>query len=196
MIRLTFDDSDRRVASAFRERGTKIMSAVGKAMQEAMIELERRVQEKLSGGVLQTRRGAGGLLGSVREGTANDGNRVVGYVQAGGGIFWWAIVHEHGGTRAYVIVPVNKQALAFFPTGSAGASFGATARTRLFFKLGAKRGQLRPNRSSEFGAAGGVVVKKVNHPPLPQRAFMRPSLDEMRARIVEKLFNAAGKALQ
>jgi hypothetical protein len=173
----------------------KIREAMMVEMDRLMLELERRIQQKLSGEVLQTRRGGGGLLGSVhREATKEIGNRLVGRVTAGGGLASiYPAVQEKGGTRTYDIFPgivtgkSDKRALAFFPGGSLGAGALSTQGRSLTFKLGKRRGSHRPSKIGEFGQLGGIVVRHVVHPPLPPRPFMSTSLAEMRETILERL---------
>ncbi len=203
MIRLSFDNSDQRVMLALRARGPKILAAEKRTIEELMLELQARIQRKLSGEVLQSHAGGGGLLGTVRkQPTTLSGAMLHGGVQAGGGLFWWAAVHERGGEKEYEILPgaltgkSDKQALAFFPAGSAGASFGRTATTKLRFRLGKRAGSLRPGQVKAFGAAGGIVVRKVIHPPLKRRSFMESSLEELRGRIIARVFETAAQVMR
>ena len=215
MIRISFTkNTDINVPKALAAKRERIIASVTEASRRMMAELMRRVQKKLSGEVLQTRRGAGGLLGSVRMVDESTGTKVAGYVVAGGGtIKIYPEVHEYGGTRQYEIVPKNKYALAFFPGASAGAAAGGSALPRvpggatftgtplkfgtLFqkglgvkYKAGKNRGSIRPNKTAEFSRLGGIVVKRVVHPPLPERSFMRSSLEELRGRISEQIREA------
>jgi hypothetical protein len=203
MLRISFNGTDKQTIAALQSKAPQLRSALQRTMDELMLDLQARVQRKLSGEVLQSHRGVGGLLGTVRkEPTVSTDSQIVGRVTAGGGQFWWAVVHEEGGKKTYTILPgavtgkSDKKALAFFPTGSVGAGFGATALTRIKFKSGKRRGELRPNRLGEFKAAGGIVVKKVIHPPLPKRSFMQSSLDEMRADIIRRVYASAAKAIR
>ena len=62
--------------------------------------------------------GGGGLLGTVRRlPVILIGTQMYTGVQAGGGLFWWAKVHEYGGEKTYPILPVNKKALALLSAG-------------------------------------------------------------------------------
>lgn len=197
MIRLSFNTTDRRVALALKAKGPQIVQAEARTLDKLMFELQTVVQRKLSGEVLKSHAGGLGLLGTVRKiPTAIIGDHLVGGVQAGGGRFWWARVHELGGEKTYTIEPVNKQALAFFPGGSAGAAFGTTAMTRLKFKRGHHEGELRPGRYGEFAAAGGIVVKHVEHPPLKKRSFMESALLELRSKIISDVFRTAAGAIR
>lgn len=203
MITISFNGSDQRVVAALRAKGPKLLAAEARTLDILMLELQARIQQKLSGEVLQSHAGGGGLLGTVRkQPTAISGSRVTGSVQAGGGLFWWASVHEKGGEKTYEILPgiltgkSDKKALAFFPGGSAGAGFGRTAMTKLRFAAGKRRGSLRPGQTQAFASAGGIVVMKVIHPPLPKRSFMATSLEELRGRIIEKVYETAGVALK
>lgn len=188
---------------ALRARGPKILAAETKTLEELMLDLQDRIRRKLSGEVLVSHAGGRGLLGTVRkQPTVALGAVLRGGVQAGGGLFWWAIVHERGGEKEYEILPgavtgkSDKQALAFFPTGSAGAGFGRTAMTKLRFRLGKRGGSLRPGQVKAFGEAGGIVVRKVVHPPLKRRSFMESSLLELRGRIIQRVYETAAGALR
>ena len=205
MIRISFNGSDERLIASMKARGPQIREGLRLGLEQGMIELQARIQRKLSGEVLQSR--GGGLLGSVRmQPIIATDQSITGGVQAGGGLHWWAKVHEWGGNTAYEIWPVNKKALAFFPGGSAGAvvqsgvfasqGFGRSAMTKIIERMGARRGMIRPGKVGAFGKAGGIVRKFVVHPPLPRRAFMGPALEEMRGTIIQKIFAAAAAAVR
>lgn len=189
MIRLTFNTSDERVKAALQQRRTQVRAGLLEEMDRLMLELERRIQQKLSGEVLQTRRGGGGLLGSVhREKAVEIAGRLVGRVTAGGGLASiYPIVQEKGGERTYDIYPVNKLALAFFPGGSLGGGALAAQGAQLRFKLGTRRGSLRPAKYGEFANLGGIVVKHVVHPPLIARPYMSTAQAELRDQIITRL---------
>ena len=203
--------SDERVREAIKKKGAHLISALERALNETMRDLMARVQQKLSGEVLQNRRGGGGLLGTVRMLPAERfGSTLSGYVTAGGGpASAYAEVQEYGGTRQYDIYPVNKQALAFFPEGSLGsnpeknlfsrsgiAESGRLRGLRLYHKQGEKRGTLKPENYQKFADLGGIVVKHVVHPPLPERSYMRSALEELRGEIIARIYDAAAKAIQ
>jgi hypothetical protein len=203
LIRLTFNKSDERMVAALRAKGPQLRAQLQMTMDELMTDLLARVQQKLSGEVLKTHRGGGGLLGSARKiPTQTTGSTITGAVQAGGGLFWWAVVHEEGGKKRYDIFPgivtgkSDKRALAFFPAGSEGASFGTTRMTSIRFATGKRRGQLKPKKYGTFAEAGGIVVRHVSHPPLPKRSFMATSLQEMTGEIIQRIYSAAAKALE
>jgi len=146
------------------------------------------VQAKLSGEVLQQR--SSQLLNSARkEPTRVEAGKLVGKVQVGGGLASvYPAVQEYGGVKdPYDIYPVNKKALAFFPSTSLGATSLRIQGRALRFKLGKRRGSLRPTKYGEFAELGGVVVKHVSHPKLPERSYMRSSMREMRDTIIERL---------
>jgi hypothetical protein len=195
MIKISLKASDQRVKQAIENRRAQIRAALTAEMDRLMLELERRIQQKLSGEVLQSRRGGGGLLGSVhREKTIEISGRLVGRVTAGGGLASiYPIVQEKGGERTYDIFPgivtgkSDKKALAFFPGGSLGAGALATQGRKLTFKLGARRGALRPQKYGEFSQLGGIVVRHVVHPPLVARPYMSTAQAEMRETIIARL---------
>lgn len=203
MINVYFKTSNEKVANALRSKAAPLAFEMYQTIDRLMLELQGRVQRKASGEVLKSHRGAGGLLGSIRkESTRLTNGKIIGRVKGGGGPFWWLVVHEHGGQKTYEIFPgivtgkSDKKALAFFPTGSEGTTFGRSKLTRLRFASGHQRGQLRPKRYKEFHVAGGVVVKSVEHPPLPKRSIMKSSLDEMRDQIIKQIYGSAAKALR
>ena len=189
MIDFTVTGGEETVAQ-LRASRTSIMRAV-------MLEVERldavvlsRVQEKLSGGMLQQR--SGRLLGSAHKTEViNDGARIIGGVEAGGGVAFYA-KFQHGGTKGpYQILPVTKLALAFFPGGSGGgaaiASGGpAMQAVRSLYTGYRTRPELKrnPKALAAFSGLGGVVVKSVMHPGLAAQPFMTDSLEESRTEII------------
>ena len=193
MIRITFKrQSDRAVAEAIRSKAPQLRQALTEEMDKLMLDLVARVQQKLSGEVLEHRTGI--LSGSItKQPTVQSGNRIIGTVTGAGPPAQYGIVQEMGGRRAFEILPVHKRALAFFPSGAAGA--GPEGRS-LFHQAGRLRGSLKRGKGAEFSALGGVVVKRVIHPPLPPRPFMSTSLNEMRGEIVSRIFEAAAKAIE
>jgi len=203
MIEITFKSSVPRVIEALRQRSRAVVENVTTELDRSMLELQRRIQKKMSGEVLKSHRGGAGLLGSVNKvQTKNSSGIITGAVQAGGGPFWWLAVHEHGGQKEYEILPgaltgkSAKRALAFFPRGSAGASFGRTRQTGLRFASGKQRGTLRPERYGDVKSAGGVVVRRVEHPPLPQRSTLKSSLDELRSTIISNIYSGAARGIR
>ena len=177
---------------ALKAKAPELVSNLTVALNETMRDLMARVQKKLTGEVLQNRRGGGGLLGTVRMNPATRlGALLRASVQAGGGpAASYARVQEYGGEKWYDIFPVNKKALAFFPTGSQGAGPKHLQGLRLRKKSGKERGSLKPENYGKFAELGGVVVKHVRHPPLPERSFMRSALEEMRSDIIARLERA------
>lgn len=204
MISISFNRTDARLNAALAAKGPRIVRAIAEGMDEAMLALQRRVQEKLSGEVLEHR--SGKLVGSVQHPPVEaDESKILGRVTAAGGPAFYGRIQEAGGTRTYDIYPVNKLALAFFPSGSVGGHISAGTGSLLpgkrsvrglYFRSGSKRGDLKASQYGTFGQLGGIVVKHVVHPPLPARPFMRPSLDEMQTEIVGRITRAAVKALK
>ena len=189
MIDFTITGGEQQVARLRNSRAS--------ILREVMIEVERldavvlsRVQEKLSGGMLQQR--SGRLLGSAHKNEAtSDGNTVIGGVEAGGGVAFYARFQAQGTKRPYQILPVTKLALAFFPSGSAGgaaiASGGrAMQAVRSLYTGYRTRPELKRNPKvlAAFSGLGGVVVKSVMHPGLQARPFMTQSLEETRGEII------------
>jgi len=194
MILVSFNGTDQRVKQRITDKPAKIQNAVRAALDLSMLDLQRRIQQKLSGEVLQNRGGT--LLNSIRkDATVASAGKIEGGVQGGAGLAQaYASVHEFGGKESYEIKPVNKKALAFAPTGSAFEQQAGSSQRAFRFQQGKRRGSLRPKLYGAFHAMGGVVVKSVIHPPLMKRSFMNSSLEEKAAQIREKVFAAAAKA--
>lgn len=201
-VRLNFNTSDVRLAAEIRAKGGAITEALAAKMTYLMLELQKKiVVEELSGQVLHHRTGR--LAGSiVAQPVEVSGNTMRGTVTGAGGPAWYGKVHEFGGTRAYPILPVNKKALAFFPSESVGGGIGRMGSVgvgkAVLRGLYRGTGELRTSAAKlkTFDEMGGVVVKGVMHPPLPQRAFMAPAIEAMRERIVQQLQQAVGQALK
>ena len=203
MINITFNSTDRRLLGFFQRKRPAMIKELASTMDTLMLELQQRVQQKLSGQVLEHR--SGKLLGSVEKRPIQvTESAVSGRVTAAGGPAFYGRVQEKGGTRTYDILPKNKKALAFFPGGSVGGSIagsnvpftpGKSVVRGLYFRSGSSRGQLKRGQIGTFGQLGGSVVKKVIHPPLPARPFMRPSLLEMQAEILQKTEMALARGL-
>jgi len=166
-----FTVEDDGASDAFARKATAALDALVAKVNDANNALADRVRGKLSGEVLQVRDGK--LLGSVHVIPANvDGDEIAGYVEAGGPEAPYAKVQEYGGRNSYDILPVNKKALAF--------PGGAYNPETISFSKSAALGQM-------------VVVKKVHHPALAERSFMRAAVDEMRAEIVASLEGLGGR---
>jgi hypothetical protein len=152
-IKFSFNGTDRQIVRALMLRANKMVDALTAKMSFLMIKLQQKIQQKLSGEVLQNREGS--LFRSVQvQPTTFDGALITGAVTAGGADAGFAQVFETGGTHWYRIVPVDKKALAFM----AGPQV-----------LDVLRGELNSK---------GVVVAAVWHPPAVKRPFMSTSLDE------------------
>jgi hypothetical protein len=190
VIRITLGGSDQRVVAALDRRRGALNAALRRSVDESLLMLQRRIQQKLSGEVLNIR--SGKLHGSVNVEQAAGEDVITGAVNAAAGPAWYGRVHEYGGKNAYDIYPKIKRALAFF--GSGGPT--GAAKRAFYFKQGARRGSLRPKLYAAAATAGLVVVKSVHHPPLPKRAFMSTSLEEMRSAIIAKVYRAAAGAIE
>lgn len=191
MIRLTFNASDKRVIASLRAKAPQIEEGLVRTLDVLMLQLQKLVQSKLQGIVLQHH--SGKLAGSItKEPTTRTGAGLMGRVTGAAGPAFYGRIQEKGGTRTYEIKPIHAKALAFFPQGSLGGG-GGIAPLRagivrgLYAKSGTSRGRLKSSSYEKFGGLGGVVVTKVIHPPLPPRPFMGPSLNEMRDTIVDRL---------
>lgn len=197
-VKITFNLSDKLLAAVFRQGAEVIVARLVKQLNISMIKLQSYiVTNKLSGQVLHHRTGK--LAGSINAIPASmEGGLLTAGVEGAGGPAWYGVVHEYGGTREYEILPVHKKALAFFPGESIGAAIGRMPAIGV--GKGVLRGlykstggspmmgrELRPRATKTFASMGGIVVRKVIHPPLPSRPFMSTSLEEMRMQIVDDL---------
>jgi hypothetical protein len=194
-ITMSFEKlSDKRLAAYLGSRKERLVAELSEEMNRQMLAVLRRVQQKLSGEVLQTRTGS--LLRSARvEPLQVTVDKIVGRVTAGGSAASpYAEVQELGGRAPYDILPKRKQALAFFPSAVV-AQVGRRMLNRFRVPLGARRGELKPEKYAHFGKLGGIVVKRVTHPPLPARSFMRSVVNEMTDEIVARLNAAFHQAL-
>lgn len=191
-MKMGFGGSDQELLARMAAREPRIISALSRRMTMLMLRLQEYVvREKLSGQVLHRR--SGKLAGSVRAlPAAIEGSQLVGRVLAGGGPAHYGKVHEFGGRTAYEILPVRKRALAFFPQGYANVE-GGRQITRGIRSRNARR---KGSAIEAFHRAGGVVVRSVQHPPLPARPFMLPSLGENREKIVSELNAAAREGMK
>ncbi len=122
------------------------------------LRLQARVQQKLSGQVLNVVTGA--LRRSIQSDVRETADGIRGVVFSTGDVKY-ARIHEFGGkTRAHIIEPRKAQALAFM--------------------MGGKM----------------VFAKRVNHPGsvMPERSFLRSSLEDMREEIRRELTDGIVRA--
>src|SRR5579872_2012237 len=101
-----------KLQAGLETAGDRVTARVREKVELLQHLLADKIRANLSGDILQVR--SGKLLGSVKELPIEIDNGVVhGPVQVGGPDIPYGPVLEHGGTRNYNIVPVNKQYLAF-----------------------------------------------------------------------------------
>jgi len=84
-------------------------------------------------------------------------------------------------------------------TGAVEGGGGPAFYARVHEYGGQKEYPIVPvNAKALMFQAGGetIFAKRVNHPPLPERPFMRPALQNMKATIIEELQETLGEALQ
>ena len=201
MIKIQFKaGSDRRVIALLRAKEPMLLDAIEESLDRSMLELQRRIQEKLSGEVLEHR--SGKLLASVnKEPVVRDDRQIMGRVTSSAGPAFYGRIQEAGGTRTYDIYPRYKKALAFFPSGSLGAGGGIQQVRKdilrsLYARSGKQRGSLKPSKYGQAGQLGLAIVKHVVHPPLQPRPFMRTSLAELQEKIVSNIRTAVAEALR
>jgi hypothetical protein len=97
LITVTFNSSDERIVAMLKKRGPKVVDAAVRAIDVSMLLLQKRIQEKLSGEVLNIRTGK--LIGSVnKEPVTVSGGVVQGSITAAAGPAWYGKIHEFGGT--------------------------------------------------------------------------------------------------
>jgi phage gpG-like protein len=97
LISATFNSSDERLVAMFKKRGAAVVEAGTRAIDVSMLLLQKRIQKKLDGEVLNIR--SGKLIGSVnKEETTFDGETIQGSVTAAAGPAWYGKIHEFGGT--------------------------------------------------------------------------------------------------
>jgi hypothetical protein len=187
----SFGGSDKRVVAWLSEKAPAVIRALAAKLTLLMLKLQAHiVGDKLNGQVLNRR--SGRLAGSIVAYPADvEGTDLVGKVEGAGGPAWYGKVHEIGGKGQYDIYPVNKKALAFFPQGMSNVEGGIRIARGMHQTTNLKR---KTKAIVEFGEKGGVVVRHVVHPPLPQRAFMSPAAREMKKEIVDGLQQAANEA--
>ena len=92
----------------------RLHAEIEEKLESLIGELRLKVQENLSGKVLNTKTGA--LLGSLVSGVERIGNLAIGFVAVeptDSKVEAYAMVHEYGGKGFYEIVPVHKLILRF-----------------------------------------------------------------------------------
>jgi hypothetical protein len=98
MFELDFQGSDRELVLFLRTRAVGIKQAIKNRLDQLSVQLQQHiVREKLSGQVLHHRSGKGQQSIRVIPAT-EDGERIEGGVQGGGGPAWYMALHEFGGT--------------------------------------------------------------------------------------------------
>jgi hypothetical protein len=175
MLTLSFGGTDEETVERVRQAYPRLIVAWTKTLDGLNIKMQAKiVSEKLQGQVLHHR--SGKLANSIRVIPAKiEGNVLSSGVEGAGGPAWYGVVQERGGTRAYEIRPVNKQALAFIPSGS-GLSLG---QQRTITRGIGKR---NPKAIASFTAEGGVVVKSSTIPRYRNVRTWLPRLTKCAAR--------------
>lgn len=140
------------VAAKLAALPDKVRAGVRQAVQAGALRLLSKVQQKVSGDVLQVRSGA--LLNSLREtGLLDSGDRISGGITTDAALKY-ARIQEYGGKiDVPEIAPVNAHALAFEYAG------------RVVFAM---------------KTAAHVVE-------IPERSYMRSSLDEVAPAILDDI---------
>jgi phage gpG-like protein len=108
MLKLALLDGS---SAALAEMPERVRAALSEKANALAAELEAKIQQKLSGAVLNARTGAlaRSIIATIEEGTANISVRI-----ATSGDVKYAAIHEFGGTiPPHQIVPDKAKALAF-----------------------------------------------------------------------------------
>jgi len=172
---LRFTPSLEQYGEGLREKPALLDAAIEERVTILAARLLARIQVKLSGEVLETHRGDGGLLGSVQMQAATWAGSVCGAmvgIPDGSPFFIIGATHEFGGTRWYDIWPgivtgkSDKRALAFF-----GGNDSMPGESIMSHALGGL----------------GLVVRHVDHPPAIKRPFIATSVEEIRPQFYEQL---------
>jgi hypothetical protein len=208
----SFSNTDQILVAKLRGRGPILIKALSNKLNNLGLRLQSKIRtEKLEGGTPLHRR-SGELSRSVQFfPTEASGSRLEMRVEAAGATAFYGRIHERGGRGTYEIVPKNKQALAFgagefaVPLRGGGVASkyqilkALSSRTESTHAYGARLARRAPMAEFEGGqmtSSGMVVVKKVVHPPLPARPFMKPAYEEMRPTIVSELQQTTNEALK
>jgi hypothetical protein len=175
-----------------------VINALSTKLEILDIMLQRYIiEEKMSGQVLQGR--TGNAERSIRTvEVQSSGNKVEGGVTGGGGTAFYLKYQEDGTTpgKSWEIAPKNGKALAFIPNFT---SFNGPFTKQEQGLLGGKRNFSPAKPGAErnaFNKFGGVIVKKVIHPPLPPLKFMSGALQEKYQDIVDGLLEAVTGAVK
>jgi phage gpG-like protein len=156
MLQIEVEDDASAALAAMPDR---VRQALSSKVNTLAVALEAKIQQKLSGGVLNARTGA--LARSIVA-TVDDTGADISVCIGPAGDIKYAAIHEFGGTiPPHEIVPNKAKALAF--------------------------------------AVGGkqVFAKRVNLPAvtMPERSYLRSSLEEMGDEIKENLKDALVEAI-
>ena len=172
MLTISFNGTDKSLPTTIAAKADAAASALTDKLNELDLQVQQYiVGEELHGQVLQHR--SGKLAGSIRAIPATQsGTEITGAVEGGGGPAFYARVHEYGGEEEFIISPVNAKALMFQMNGETIVIAGSEK------------------------SLPSVFAKRVVHPPLPARPFMRPALDFMKPQIVEGLQEALSEAME
>jgi len=190
MIKGSFNNTDVKVLAKLQIAVSKITQGLRVQMDREMMMLRTYiVTQKLEGQVLHHRSGT--LIDSTQTipTTATD-TTITGGVTSAGGPAFYGVFFEKGGTHSYTIRPVSKKALAFF-SGDGPVPLNASVTSQVSRNLSSRNLSLKSAAIEKFGNLGGVVVKSVNHPPVPHLPYMSPSLNEKRDEIRDNLQRAA-----
>ena len=105
-----------QVISNLEAKYDRLLGRLSEKINSANKLLADKIRANLSGAVLNIR--SGKLIGTVRETPVTiTGGIVEGGITVGGPEAPYGAVHEHGGTRPYIITPVNKAYLRFVVDG-------------------------------------------------------------------------------
>jgi hypothetical protein len=118
MLRIRFDNaSDRKLVAQLRKKAPQLVQVLTTKLTALMFQLQSYIiSNKLSGQVLKRRTGI--LASSVQVIPVTlRGNTILGGVQAGGGVAFYADIQEYGSKGPYPIIATKARALSFISGG-------------------------------------------------------------------------------
>ena len=145
------------VIQRLKEVPPRVMGLVRQAVMAETYNLERAAKQKVSGPVLKNRSGT--LRRKINSQFEDRGDRIIGRV---GLSLIYAAIHEYGGvTRAHVIRPRNKKALAFQVGGQSLVRKSVQHPGSKMPERSYLRSSLRENKARILAAIDAAVARGV-----------------------------------
>jgi phage gpG-like protein len=157
---LTVEYDDSHAMVRFGSMSARVHASVLKTVESLSLELKALVVAKLSGQVLNVR--TGDLRRSITSEVADSSTSVVGKVFSAGDVKY-AAIHEFGGVIHH----------------PGGTPYIVTKDMAM--------GALFVSKATAANFKHPLPVTKPHDIPMPERSFMRSSLKDMRAEIIERL---------